>query len=142
MNQKVRVKRLDPELPLPSYEHAGDAGFDLFAREAVTLAPKERAQIATGIALALPEGCVGLVWDKSGLSHKGGLKVLGGVVDACYRGEVLVGLVNLSSAPYSFEKGQKVAQMLIQQVSRVSFEEVAELDETTRGEGGFGSTGT
>ncbi|MEX0916951.1 MAG: dUTP diphosphatase [Candidatus Paceibacterota bacterium] len=137
----IQIKRLDKDVPLPSYAHGDDAGFDLFAREEIVVPASGRAQIPSGIALAIPEGSVGLIWDKSGLSHKAGLKVLGGVVDAGYRGEVLVGIANLTDTPHTFSKGDKIAQMLIQKVEHVSFKEVDELDETERGEGGFGSTG-
>ncbi len=128
---------------MPSYAHAGDAGLDLYARVAVTLAPGERAQVPTGVAVAIPDGYVGLVWDKSGLSQKHGLKTLGGVVDAGYRGEVLVGVVNLDVMPYTIEQHHKVAQMLIQQVEAVAVVEVQVLPESTseRGTKGFGSTG-
>ena len=126
---------------MPIYAHVSDAGMDLFADEAVIIRAGARAQIKTGIALAIPEGCVGLIWDKSGISHKEGLKTLGGVVDAGYRGEVLVGLINLSDTPYEVAKGAKIAQMLIQAVERPDIECVETLDETTRGAQGFGSTG-
>lgn len=132
---------LDPELPQPRYALPGDAGFDLFSREELTLAPGERGQAKTGIALAIPEGFVGLIWDKSGISHKGGIKTLGGVVDSGYRGEVMVGLINLGKEAYTFRKGDKVAQMLIQRIEQAEFVEVAELPESDRGASGFGSTG-
>lgn len=138
---EIKVHKLSSEAKLPTQGHAGDAGYDLYCLESVTLAPGQRTQVRTGIALAIPDGFVGLVWDKSGVAQKGGLKTLGGVVDATYRGEVLVGLVNLSSENYSFEAGHKVAQLLIQKVEQVNFREVNELEETKRGEGGFGSTG-
>lgn len=114
---------------------------DLCAAEAVTILPSERVQVKTGIAMAIPEGYVGLVWDKSGLSHKSGLKTMGGVVDAGYRGEVLVGIVNMGEIPHTFSVGDKVAQMLIQKVEHPTLVEVSELDATVRGERGFGSTG-
>jgi dUTP pyrophosphatase len=97
--------------------------------------------VPTGIAMEIPEGYVGLIWDKSGLSIKNGIKTLGGVIDSTYRGEVLVGMINLSDADYTFLKGHKVAQMVIQKKEFVDFEEVSELSDTVRGEGGFGSTG-
>lgn len=115
---------------------------DLFADEEITLSPGERVQIHTGIALAIPDGFVGLVWDKSGLSHKYGLKTLGGVIDAGYRGEILVGMVNLGDTAHTFQIGDKIAQMLIQKIEHPNIEEVSVLDETIRGEKGFGSTGT
>ncbi len=127
---------------MPSYAHATDAGMDLYALSEVVIEPGERVQVSTGLAFAIPEGYVGLIWDKSGLSHKSGLKTLGGVVDAGYRGEVLVGLVNLSTTRYAVRAGDKVAQMLIQKVTQPVLEEVDALDSTDRGNCGFGSTGT
>jgi dUTP pyrophosphatase len=141
MKQKVYIKRLDPSVPAPAYAHDDDAGFDLFARSEVVLGPGERAQVPTGVAMVIPDGYVGLVWDKSGISHKHGLKTLGGVVDAGYRGEVMVGVVNVGSEPYHIDKHRKVAQMLVQAVEHVVFEEVEELPDSVRGTGGFGSTG-
>ena len=137
----IKVKKLHPDAIVPKIAHPGDAGCDLFAVEGVTLEPGERGQVPTGLALAIPDGHVGLIWDKSGLSHKSGIKTLGGVVDSGYRGEILVGVINLSEESYTFEKGHKVAQMLIQKVESPIFEESEELSDTSRGEGGFGSTG-
>lgn len=139
---KLQVQKLHESAVLPQYAHIGDAGLDLYTSESFTLSPNERKQVKTGIALAIPDGYVGLVWDKSGLSHKSGLKTLGGVVDSGYRGEILVGLVNLSDDTVSFTVGQKIAQLLIQQVTCAEVEEVAILDETVRGTAGFGSTGS
>ena len=138
---QLKIKKLHPEAKLPTYAHDNDAGMDLFASESCTLKPGERVQVKTGIALAIPDGYVGLVWDKSGLSHKYGLKTLGGVVDAGYRGELMVGLVNVGSDTHIFNVGDKVAQMLIQKVEQPTLVEVDVLDETARGEGAFGSTG-
>jgi dUTP pyrophosphatase len=137
----IQVQLLTETAKMPTYAHIGDAGMDLYVAEECTLAVGERAQIKTGIALAIPHGYVGLIWDKSGLSHKTGLKVLGGVIDAGYRGEVLVGMVNVGRDPHTFTIGDKVAQMLIQKVEQSVLVEVKVLDETTRGIGGFGSTG-
>lgn len=139
---KLLIQKLDPQAILPRYAHQGDAGLDLYAAHTVTLRPGERAQVGTGVACAIPEGHVGLIWDKSGLAQKQGLKTLGGVVDSGYRGEVMVGVVNLGSEPYTLEAGHKVAQMLVQEVETVEIEEVRELSDTSRGTGGFGSTGT
>jgi dUTP pyrophosphatase len=138
---KLLIKKIHPAATLPAFAHATDAGLDLCTVAAVTINPGERKTIATGIALAIPDGYVGLVWDKSGLSHKGGLKTIGGVVDAGYRGEIFVGLHNLSSTPYTFEVGHKVAQILIQKVEQPELVEVDELPEADRGEKAFGSTG-
>jgi len=141
MNLKLMIKRLKPDAVLPAYAMAGDDGLDLFASETVVLKRGDKAAIPTGIAMEIPEGHVGLVWDKSGLAMKHGLKTLGGVVDSGYRGEVLVGIMNLGPADYTFEKGHKIAQMVIQKKENVTVEEVSELSSAERGDRGFGSTG-
>jgi dUTP pyrophosphatase len=138
---KLKIKKLHPDAIIPQYAHVGDAGMDLYCVEAFSLTPGERKSIPTGIAMEIPPGHVGLVWDKSGLSHKYGLKTLGGVIDSIYRGEVCIGLTNLSETEFKFEKGHKIAQILIQKVEHMEIEEVAELSDTARGEKGFGSTG-
>lgn len=138
---QLLIKKVDAAAVVPNFAHATDAGMDLYALESVTVAPGERVQVRTGIAMAIPLGHVGLVWDKSGISHKGGLKTLGGVIDAGYRGEVMVGLLNTSTSPYTFEAGHKVAQILIQPVVHPELVVAEELPEADRGEGGFGSTG-
>lgn len=137
----IKIKRIDLELPKPFYGHKGDAGFDLRTKEKTTLLSGEKTLLSTGLILEIPEGYVGLVWDKSGLAIKEGLKTLGGVIDSTYRGEVMVGIVNLSKKKYTFEKGDKIAQMLIQKVEEVDFEEVDEVQSSERGSKGFGSTG-
>ncbi len=137
----LKIKKLNPEAKLPEFAHAGDAGLDLFSLTEVTLKPGEFTRILTGVALQIPIGHVGLIWDKSGLASNYGLKVLGGVVDAGYRGEVQVGMINLSKKSYTIEKHHKVAQMLIQKVSSPKIKEVKKLSDTARGKGGFGSTG-
>jgi dUTP pyrophosphatase len=139
---KLRVKKIGAEAKMPIYQHPGDAGMDLFAAEEVTLGAGEVKAVPTGIKMAIPEGYVGLIWDKSGISLRG-VHRLAGVVDAGYRGEVKVVMVNLGKAPYVFKPGQKVAQMLIQPVQEVEVMDVGDgdLDETARGAGGFGSTG-
>lgn len=141
MPLKIKIKKLDPEAKIPSYAHPGDAGMDLYALERVEILPGERVKIRTGIATEFPDGYVGLWWDKSGLSNNHGLKILGGVLDCGYRGELLVGLVNLSKETYIVEKHDKVTQMLIQKVECPQVEEVSELSDSSRGAGGFGSTG-
>ena len=141
---RVGIVRLDPGLPVPSYAHPGDAGADLHAREDVTLAPVERRLVPTGIALALPEGYVGLVHPRSGLAHRHGLSIVNapGTVDAGYRGEVLVCLVNLDPAtPVELRRGDRIAQLVIQRVETATFVEVDTLPESSRGAGGHGSTG-
>jgi dUTP pyrophosphatase len=139
---KLKVKKISPGARLPIYQHPGDAGMDLFAAEETALSAGEVKAVPTGIRMAIPEGYVGLIWDKSGISLQG-VHRLAGVVDAGYRGEVKVVMVNLGKETYIFKKGQKVAQMLIQPVHAAEIEDVGEghLDETDRGEGGFGSTG-
>jgi dUTP pyrophosphatase len=138
---KLKVKKLSSDIPDLQYAKAGDAGFDLYTREDIVLMPGKQTVIKTGVAMEIPEGHVGLIWDKGGLSTKFGLKTLGGVVDAGYRGEVVVGMMNLSDTPYTFEVGQRVAQMIIQKFETVDFEATIELSETQRAESGFGSSG-
>jgi dUTP pyrophosphatase len=140
MKLKLKVKRISPEAKLPVYSHRGDAGMDLFSAVDDMLQPGEVKPIPTGIQIAIPEGYVGLIWDKSGISL-GGVHRLAGVVDAGYRGEVRVVLVNLGKEPFSIKKGMRIAQMLIQPVETVEVVEADELDDTSRGKGGFGSTG-
>jgi dUTP pyrophosphatase len=141
---RVSVLRLDPDLPLPSYAHPGDAGADLYAREGVTLTPGERRLVPTGIALALPEGYVALVHPRSGLAHRSGLSIVNapGTIDAGYRGEVQVCLVNLDPAtPIELRRGDRIAQLVIQQFETATFVEVDDLPDSARGAGGYGSTG-
>ena len=138
---KLNIKRLHPDAKIPSYAHAGDAGMDLFAPESVTIAPGERKTIGTGLAFEVPDGYVGLLWDKSGLSHKHGIKSFGGVLDSGYRGELFAGVMNLSDTPYTFEKGHKIIQLLIQKIEQPEIVEITELSESDRGAGGLGSTG-
>ena len=141
MPLQLKVKYLVQDIPKLEYAKDGDAAFDLYSSKNVEIASMERAQVSTGIAMEIPDGYVGLIWDKSGLSQKAGLKTLGGVVDAGYRGEVLVGVINLSKENYKFEKGHKVAQMIIQKREHCDIVEVAELGSSERGSAGFGSTG-
>ena len=137
---KLRVKKIHPEARLPVYQHPGDAGLDLFSVVDEVLGAGEVKPIPTGIKMAIPEGYVGLVWDKSGISLRG-VHRLAGVVDAGYRGEVRVVMANLGREPFVIKKGMKIAQMLIQPVAAPDIVEADDLDETSRGEGGFGSTG-
>lgn len=140
----IALKMLDPELPVPSYAHEGDAGADLCAREDVTLAPGERVLVPTGVSLALPLGYVGLVHPRSGLATKHGLTVVNapGTIDAGYRGEVKVTLLNTDTVtPIVLKRGDRIAQLVIQKVERAHFIEVSDLDDSARGAGGFGSTG-
>lgn len=137
------VRRLDPDLPLPGYAHPGDAGLDLHAADTTTLQPGERALVPCGITLAIPEGHVGLVHPRSGLAVDHGLTVLNapGTIDAGYRGEVKVLLVNHGSEPVEVRHGQRIAQLVIAPVVTVDVREVDRLDATARGQAGFGSTG-
>lgn len=137
----VSIQKLNPEAKLPEYAHPGDAGMDIFSIIDATIKPGERLAIDTGVAMQVPEQHVALVWDKSGRALKEGVHVLGGVIDSGYRGEVKVILVNLSDKDVIIEKHQKVAQILIQPVVSPTIEEVEELTDSSRGEGGFGSTG-
>lgn len=142
--EAIKIKRLDPELPLPTRAFPGDAGADLYAAESVDLAPGERAIVGTGIALALPHGTVGLVHPRSGLAARQGLSIVNspGTIDAAYRGEVKVCLINLDPREtIHIQRGTRIAQLLVQRVELPEFEEVADLDETDRGAGGYGSTG-
>lgn len=141
MSLIIKIKKVVSDATMPSYAHAGDAGMDLYAAEEVTLAPGERYGVGTGIAMEIPDGYVGLIWDKSGLSIKEGLKTLGGVIDSGYRGEIKVGIINLSKEAYAFEKGHKLAQMIIQKKETVTLEEADELEESERGKRAFGSSG-
>lgn len=136
----LKVKRVHPEARLPVCGHAGDAGLDLFSVADRDIAPGEVFAVPTGIQIAVPPGHAGLVWDKSGVSLKG-VHRLAGVVDAGYRGEVKVVLVNLGAAAFAVRKGMKIAQLLVQPVAAVEVAEADSLDDTPRGQGGFGSTG-
>lgn len=138
---ELHIKKLHPDALLPTYALPGDAGMDLYALESISVPPGARVLMRTGVAMAIPTEYVGLIWDKSGLSNKSGLKVLGGVIDSGYRGEVLVGILNTGTASHTFTAGDKVAQMLIQAVVQPTLVTVAELDETVRGDNAFGSTG-
>jgi dUTP pyrophosphatase len=138
---EIKLKKLKPNIKLPSYAHAGDAGLDLYSNETFEIMPGERHEFALGFALEIPIGYVGLVWDKGGLSFKHGIHCLGGVGDAGYRGEYIICLINLGEISYKIEKGDKIAQLLIQPIKRVEIEVVKNLDETSRGDGAFGSTG-
>jgi dUTP pyrophosphatase len=138
---KLKIQRLDKGLPMPVYAYKGDAAFDLYARETIVLKSGERFAVPTGVAMEIPDGYVGLIWDKSGIGIKEGIKTLGGVIDSAYRGEILIGVVNLSKNSYTFSRGHKVAQMIIQKKETVVIEEIDELSNSHRGKKGFGSSG-
>lgn len=141
---KLPIKRLDPSVELPSYAYDGDAGLDLRSNEDVTLEPFERRLVATGLAIAIPDGYAGFVQPRSGLALREGLSMANtpGLIDAHYRGELKVCAINLDPHnPIHIERGERIAQFVIQKVPVVVLEEVDELDETDRGCGGFGSSG-
>ena len=135
------MQRLDKELDLPVYAHEGDAAFDLRSAETVTIAPGDKHIIKTGLKMAIPQGYFGNIRDRSGLAAKQAAHALAGVVDSGYRGEVGVVMVNLGKEPIEINKNDRIAQMLIQKIETPNIKEVEDLDATTRGEGGFGSTG-
>ena len=137
----IKFQKILDEAIIPHYAHQGDAGMDIFSVEETIIKSGERKSVRTGVKMELAEGFVALVWDKSGLALKNGIKTMAGVIDSGYRGEIGVVLANFSGQDYKIEKGQKIAQMLIQKVERAEIEEVKELSETKRGAGGFGSTG-
>ena len=140
----VRIKRLDPTVELPSYAYAGDAGLDLRAAESVTIRPLERRLVSTGLAVAIPDGYAGFVQPRSGMALRLGLSMANtpGLIDAHYRGELKVVAVNLDpTEPIEISRGDRIAQLVIQQVPVVELVEVDDLDETDRGTGGFGSSG-
>jgi dUTP pyrophosphatase len=134
-------ERLDSEIQLPGYAHAGDAALDLRSAVDVTIPPRERRVVPTGLRVAIPEGFVGLVWDRSGLAANKGIHTMAGVIDSGYRGEIKVVMANFSAGPFHVAKGDRIAQMLVQPVATVRVEEVDELPPSPRGEEGFGSTG-
>jgi dUTP pyrophosphatase len=141
---RVLLRRLHADLPGPSYAHPGDAGADLVVAEDVELAPGERATVATGVAIALPDGYAAFVHPRSGLAAKHGLALVNapGTIDAGYRGEIKVIVVNLDPRePIRLRRGDRVAQLVVQRVERVEFVEVEDLPGSARAEGGFGSTG-
>ena len=142
---KLPIKRLDPDLPLPKYAKEGDAGCDLLSAEDLTInAGGGRALVPTGLALAIPEGYAGFVQPRSGLAVKNGVTVLNtpGLIDSGYRGELKVLLINTDpSEPFDIVRGERIAQLVIQKVEQVEFDEVDSLPSSERGEGGFGSTG-
>lgn len=140
---QLAVVRLDEALPLPSYAHDGDAGLDLAAAADVELAAGARTAVPTGLRVAVPDGWVGLVHPRSGLARRHGVTVANapGTIDAGYRGEVQVLLVNLGDEAVTLRRGDRVAQLLLQRVGRASVVEVADLEGTRRGGGGFGSSG-
>ncbi len=141
---QVPLRRLDPDLPVPRPAHPGDAGVDLYARVAVSLGPGERSLVPTGVAVAIPPGHAGLVTPRSGLATRSGIGIVNapGVVDSGYRGELAVALVNHGSEPVHIQRGDRIAQLLVVAAADLEFVVVDELEESIRGESGFGSTGS
>ncbi|GAA1728164.1 dUTP diphosphatase [Aeromicrobium alkaliterrae] len=140
----IRLTRLDAGVPLPAYARPGDAGADLVSTVDVRISPGERALVPTGIAIALPEGYAAFVHPRSGLAWRHGISIVNtpGTIDAGYRGEISVVLVNHDPRePFTITRGDRIAQLVVQRVETASFEEVDALDETERGAGGYGSTG-
>lgn len=138
---KLKIKKLKEGAVLPKYAHEGDAGLDVFSCEDYILKPGERKIFGTGISTEFDKGYVALVWDKSGLAAKKGIKTMAGVMDCGYRGEWLITLLNTSNEDHEVKKGDKIAQALIQPIHYAEIEEVKELNDSSRGEGRFGSTG-
>jgi len=138
---KILIKKLNSEAKVPAYALAGDAGMDLYSIIDAVLAPGEKISCPTGVAIKIPEGYVGLIWDKSGLAHKSCITNIGGVYDSNYTGEYIIGLVNLGKENYEIKKGQKIAQLLIQKIELPEVELVEEMPQTVRGANRFGSTG-
>lgn len=137
---ELKVKKTQRDAKIPRYGHEGDAGLDLFSSVDVILEKGKLQAIPTGIKVAIPDGYAGLIWDKSGTSLKG-VHRLAGVIDSGYRGEVKVVMINLGEKPFAIDRGMKIAQMLVQPIATVHVVETEDLDDTSRGEGGFGSTG-
>lgn len=141
---EIRCVQVHPDLPLPSYAHAGDAGADLVSAENVSLKPGQRAAVATGLSIALPFGYVGLVHPRSGLALKHGISMVNtpGTIDSGYRGEIKVILINHDlDSTFEINRGDRIAQLVIQKVEHATFKLVDSLEDTDRGNGGFGSTG-
>ena len=141
----VPVTMIDPDLPVPAYEHPGDAGLDLRSRESLRLGPGQRAMVPTGVTLALPPGYVALVCPRSGLAARHGIGLVNapGVIDAGYRGEISVVIINHDPATdYEIQRGDRIAQLLVQPVSTAALVPVERLPGSHRGSDGFGSTGS
>lgn len=138
---QIKVKKLRDDAKLPTHGHPGDAAMDFYCVEDIIFPPGKQERVHTGVAIEIPEGHVGLIWDKSSISFNLGLKVMGGVIDAGYRGEIIMNLLNVSNKEVLMAKGYKIAQMIIQKFEHCDILEVSELSGTVRGEGREGSTG-
>lgn len=136
----IKVKRLQESAKIPSKKNVNDAGYDLYSNESITLEPNKHKLISTGVALELPKNTVGLIWDRSSMAMKG-IKSMGGVIDNEYRGEIKVILKNLNNEEFLINKGDRIAQIIIHEISHKSMVEVNQLENSKRGENGFGSTG-
>lgn len=141
---RIPLKRLDPDLPMPRHAHRGDAGVDLYAREPATLRPEAFLAVPTGIAVAVPDGYVGLISPRSGLAARFGISLVNtpGILDSGYRGEIMVLLVNHGREEVTIARGDRIAQLVVVPVVEQAFFEVDELPDSSRGAGGFGSTGS
>ncbi len=141
MKLKIKVKKLHADAKLPTGGHPGDAGIDFYAIEDVVFLPNAQARVHTGVATEIPEGHVGLIWDKSSVSFNQGLKVMGGVIDSGFRGEIVMSLYNTTNTEQIIKKGHKIAQMIIQKFEDCEIMETDAISETIRGHGREGSTG-
>jgi len=137
----IKVKKLREDAKLPTHGHPGDAGMDFYCVEDVIFPPGKQERVHTGVAIEIPEGHVGLIWDKSSISFNLGLKVMGGVIDSGYRGEIIMNLLNISNKEVLMTKEHKIAQMVIQKFEHCDIVEVSEISQTIRGERREGSTG-
>lgn len=138
---KIYIQKINPEAKLPNLAYPGDAGVDLFSVEDIEIPPMENRAVSTGIKIAIPDGYAGFIWDKSGLALNNQIKTMAGVIDSGYRGEIKVVLLNLGKTTFKVLKGSKIAQLIITPIIYWEIEEVKELDQTHRGEKGFGSSG-
>jgi len=138
---KVKIKQLYSDIKLPEYARPGDAGMDLYSAEEIVLNPGERHLFKLGFAMEIPEGTVALVWDRGGMATNHGIHSIAGVIDSNFRGEVCCVLYNTSAEPYAIQKGDKIAQLLIQKVEKVQWVKVDELSESARGDKGWFSSG-
>jgi len=137
----IKIKKLSEDAIIPCYAHDDDAGMDVFSNEDVLIGPKKRVLIKTGISVEFPRGYSALVWDKSGIAVNKGLTKIAGVIDSGYRGEWKIALFNLGEEAVKIKKGEKIAQVLFQKIERPEIVESNELENSSRGQGGFGSTG-
>jgi dUTP pyrophosphatase len=138
---KIKIKKLTETAVVPNFAHDDDAGMDIYSDEDIIIEPKKRVLIKTGIAMEFPKEYAALVWDKSGIAINKGLTKIAGVIDAGYRGEYKIAMFNLNEEPVKISKGEKIAQILFQKIEHPEVEITEELSESSRGSGGFGSTG-